>query len=268
MSYESIQFSIDKGIAVLTLNRPDRLNSFTQAMHGEVRDALDKLEADKSVRVLVLTGAGRGFCAGQDLNDRAVAPGAAAADRPGVDLGESVEKYYAPLVKTLRTLPMPVICAVNGVAAGAGANLALACDIVLAAKSASFIEAFCKLGLIPDTGGTWVLPRLIGPARAMGLALLGDKLPAEKAEQWGLIWRCVPDEALMIEAMAMAEHFAAAPTKGLAFTKKAMLASWTNTLDEQLQMEAGMMRELGYSHDYREGVAAFIEKRQPHFKGE
>ncbi|MGO4475369.1 2-(1,2-epoxy-1,2-dihydrophenyl)acetyl-CoA isomerase PaaG [Massilia sp. 2TAF26] len=263
MTYESIQFTIADGIAVLTLNRPDRLNSFTKAMHGEVRDALDKLQADKTVRVLVLTGAGRGFCAGQDLNDRAVEPGA-----PGVDLGESVEKYYAPLVTTLRTLPMPVICAVNGVAAGAGANLALACDIVLAAKSASFIEAFCKLGLIPDTGGTWVLPRLIGPARAMGLALLGDKLPAEKAEQWGLIWRCVPDEALMDEAMAMAEHFAKAPTKGLAFTKKAMLASWTNTLEQQLQLEAGMMRELGYSHDYREGVAAFIEKRQPHFKGE
>ena len=263
MTYESIRFQIQNGIAVLTLNRPDRLNSFTQAMHREVRDALDTLQADKSVRVLVLTGAGRGFCAGQDLNDRAVEPGG-----PGVDLGESVEKFYAPLVMTLRTLPMPVICAVNGVAAGAGANLALACDIVLAAKSASFIEAFCKLGLIPDTGGTWVLPRLIGPARAMGLALLGDKLPAEKAEQWGLIWRCVPDEALMDEAMAMAEHFAAAPTKGLAFTKKAMLASWTNTLDEQLKLEAQMMRELGYSHDYREGVAAFIAKRQPEFKGE
>jgi 2-(1,2-epoxy-1,2-dihydrophenyl)acetyl-CoA isomerase len=263
MTYESIQFQIENGIAVLTLNRPERLNSFTQAMHREVRDALDRLQADKTARVLVLTGAGRGFCAGQDLNDRAVEPGG-----PGVDLGESVEKFYAPLVTTLRTLPMPVICAVNGVAAGAGANLALACDIVLAAKSASFIEAFCKLGLIPDTGGTWVLPRLIGPARAMGLALLGDKLPAEKAEEWGLIWRCVPDEALMGEAMAMAEHFAKAPTKGLAFTKKAMLASWTNTLEQQLQLEAGMMRELGYSHDYREGVAAFIGKRQPNFKGE
>jgi len=262
MTYETIQFKIDNGIAVLTLNRPDRLNSFTQAMHREVRAALDQVQADKSVRVLLLTGAGRGFCAGQDLNDRAVEPGG-----PGVDLGESVEKYYAPLVMTLRTLPMPVICAVNGVAAGAGANLALACDIVLAAKSASFIEAFSKLGLIPDTGGTWALPRLIGPARAMGLAMLGERLPAEKAEQWGLIWRCVPDDALMMEAMAMAEHFAAAPTKGLAYTKKAMLASSTNTLEQQLALEASMMRELGYSHDYREGVAAFIEKRQPQFQG-
>jgi 2-(1,2-epoxy-1,2-dihydrophenyl)acetyl-CoA isomerase len=179
-----------------------------------------------------------------------------------------MDRIFNPMIRAMRDLPKPIVAAVNGVAAGGGANLALACDIVLAAKSASFIEAFCKLGLIPDTGGTWVLPRLIGPARAMGLALLGDKLPAEKAEQWGLIWRCVPDEALMDEAMAMAEHFAAAPTKGLAFTKKAMLASWTNTLEQQLQMEAGMMRELGYSHDYREGVAAFIEKRQPHFKGE
>jgi len=263
MTYETIRFTIANGIAVLTLNRPERLNSFTQAMHREVRAALDQVQADKSVRVLLLTGAGRGFCAGQDLSDRAVEPGG-----PGVDLGESVEQYYAPLVMTLRTLPMPVICAVNGVAAGAGANLALACDIVLAAQSASFIEAFSKLGLIPDTGGTWALPRLVGPARAMGLAMLGERLPAEKAEQWGLIWRCVPDDALMTEAMAMAEHFAAAPTKGLAYTKKALLASSTNTLAQQLALEASMMRELGYSHDYREGVAAFIEKRQPHFKGE
>ncbi len=263
MSYESIIFTIEDGVAVLTLNRPDRLNSFTQAMHLEVRDALDKLQADKSVRVLVLTGAGRGFCAGQDLADRAVAPGA-----PGVDLGDSVEKFYAPLVMTLRSLPMPVICAVNGVAAGAGANLALACDIVLAAKSASFIEAFCKLGLIPDTGGTWHLPRLIGHARATGLAMLGEKLTAEKAEEWGLIWRCVPDEALMDEAMAMADHFASAATRGLAFTKKALQASYANTLPEQLKLEGEMMRELGYSHDYREGVAAFIAKRPAQFKGE
>jgi 2-(1,2-epoxy-1,2-dihydrophenyl)acetyl-CoA isomerase len=263
MSYETILFSIENGVAVLTLNRPDRLNSFTQAMHLEVRDALEKLQADQSVRVLVLTGAGRGFCAGQDLGDRAVSPGS-----PGVDLGESVEKFYAPLVMTLRSLPLPVICAVNGVAAGAGANLALACDIVLAAKSASFIEAFCKLGLIPDTGGTWHLPRLIGHARATGLAMLGEKLSAEKAEEWGLIWRCVPDEALMDEAMAMADHFASAPTKGLAFTKKALQASYANTLPEQLKLEGAMMRELGYSHDYKEGVAAFIAKRPAQFKGE
>ncbi|GAB3432592.1 2-(1,2-epoxy-1,2-dihydrophenyl)acetyl-CoA isomerase PaaG [Massilia solisilvae] len=263
MNYESIRFTIDNGIAILTLNRPDKLNSFTQAMHLEVRHALEQVQSDRSVRVLVLTGAGRGFCAGQDLSDRAVEPGS-----PGVDLGASVEQFYAPLVMSLRSLPMPVICAVNGVAAGAGANLALACDIVLAAKSASFIEAFCKLGLIPDTGGTWHLPRTVGMARAMGLAMLGEKLPAEKAEEWGLIWRAVPDESLMEEAMKMATHFASAPTKGLAFTKKALQASYANTLPQQLQLEADMMRELGYSHDYREGVAAFMAKRAPQFKGE
>jgi 2-(1,2-epoxy-1,2-dihydrophenyl)acetyl-CoA isomerase len=263
MSFENIQFDIRDGIAQLTLNRPDKLNSFTQAMHLEVRAALDALQADKSVRVLVLTGAGRGFCAGQDLSDRAVEPGA-----KGVDLGESVEKFYAPLVLALRALPMPVICAVNGVAAGAGANLALACDIVIAAKSASFIEAFCKLGLIPDTGGTWHLPRLIGHARATGLAMLGEKLSAERAEQWGLIWKCVPDEDLMKEALAMATHFSTAPTKGLAFTKRALQVSYANTLPDQLKLEGEMMRELGYSHDYREGVAAFMAKRAPQFKGE
>ena len=262
MNYDSIQFKTEGGVAVLTLNRPDRLNSFTRAMHIEVRDALTRVQADQSVRVLVLTGAGRGFCAGQDLADRAVDPGATS-----VDLGASVEEFYAPLVLTLKNLPMPVICAVNGVAAGAGANLALACDIVLAAQSASFIEAFSKLGLIPDTGGTWHLPRLIGHARAMGLAMLGEKLSAEKAEAWGLIWRCVPDETLMDEALAMAKHFAAAPTKGLAFTKRAFQASYANTLEQQLQLEADMMRELGNSHDYREGVAAFLAKRAPQFKG-
>jgi 2-(1,2-epoxy-1,2-dihydrophenyl)acetyl-CoA isomerase len=263
VTYENILFDISNGVAKLTLNRPDKLNSFTQAMHLEVRAALEQVQSDKSVRVLVLTGAGRGFCAGQDLSDRAVEPGA-----KGVDLGESVEKFYAPLVLALRNLPMPVICAVNGVAAGAGANLALACDIVIAGKSASFIEAFCKLGLIPDTGGTWHLPRLIGLARATGLAMLGEKLTAERAEEWGLIWKSVPDEVLMTEAMAMAAHFATAPTKGLAFTKKALQASYGNTLQDQLALEAGMMRELGYSHDYREGVSAFMAKRTPEFKGE
>ncbi|MDB5919139.1 MAG: 2-(1,2-epoxy,2-dihydrophenyl)acetyl-CoA isomerase [Massilia sp.] len=263
MNYQSILFQIENGIARLTLNRPDKLNSFTKAMHLEVRHALALTATDPSVRVLVLTGAGRGFCAGQDLSDRAVEPGA-----KGIDLGESVEQYYAPLVLSLRALPIPVICAVNGVAAGAGANLALACDIVLAAKSASFIEAFCKLGLIPDTGGTWHLPRLIGQARATGLAMLGEKLSAERAEEWGLIWKCVPDEALMDQAMAMAEHFSTAPTKGLAFTKKALQASWANTLPEQLKLEGEMMRELGYSHDYREGVAAFVAKRPANFRGE
>lgn len=263
MNYENIKFQIENGVAVLTLNRPDKLNSFTQAMHLEVRSALATVQTDPTVRALLLTGAGRGFCAGQDLSDRAVEPGA-----QGVDLGHSVETYYAPLVLTLRSLPMPVICAVNGVAAGAGANLALACDIVLAGKSASFVEVFCKLGLIPDTGGTWHLPRLVGHARAMGMAMLGEKLSADMAEQWGLIWKCVPDEVLMEHAMSMASHFATAPTKGLAFTKRALQESYANTLPQQLKLEGDMMRELGYSHDYREGVAAFIAKRAPHFTGE
>lgn len=263
MQYQNILFSIEAGIATLTLNRPDKLNSFTQAMHDEVRDALTRVKQDSSVRVFVLAASGRGFCAGQDLSDRAVAPGA-----PAVDLGESVEKNYAPLVLALRALPMPVICAVNGVAAGAGANLALACDIVIAGASASFVEVFCKLGLIPDTGGTYFLPRLVGNARAMGMALLGEKIPAALAEQWGLIWKCVPDAELASTVHAMALHFSTAPTKGLALTKQALYASPQNTLPEQLALEARMMSELGRSADYREGVAAFMEKRAPQFKGE
>jgi 2-(1,2-epoxy-1,2-dihydrophenyl)acetyl-CoA isomerase len=263
MGYQNILFGIENGIATLVLNRPDKLNSFTQAMHLEVRDALARLQDDGTVRVLLITGTGRGFCAGQDLADRAVEPGTAP-----VDLGASVEQFYAPLVRTLRALPMPVICAVNGVAAGAGANLALACDIVLAAHSASFIEAFCKLGLIPDTGGTWHLPRLVGRARAMGMALLGERIDAATAEKWGLIWKSLPDEVLMAEARDLAAHFAQGATRGLAFTKRALEASYANSLDEQLALEASMMRELGTSHDYREGVAAFMEKRSPHFKGE
>ena len=262
MSYQNILFEMRDGIARLTLNRPDKLNSFTVAMHLEVREALAQIKADPSVRVLVLTGAGRSFCAGQDLGDRAVAPGAAA-----VDLGASVEKYYAPLVLGLRNLPVPVICAVNGVAAGAGANLALAADIVIAAKSASFVEAFCRLGLVPDTGGTYFLPRLIGTARAMGLAMLGEKLSAERAESWGLIWKCVEDDAFKAEVDSLAQHFATAPTKGLARTKQALHASPANTLEQQLDLERDFMRDLGYSQDYREGVTAFTEKRAPKFQG-
>jgi 2-(1,2-epoxy-1,2-dihydrophenyl)acetyl-CoA isomerase len=231
-------------------------------MHEEVRAALEALRGDDSVRVLVVTGAGRGFCAGQDLADRAVAPG----ESP-VDLGESVGRYYAPLVRTLRALPVPVIAAVNGVAAGAGANLALACDIVVATRSASFIEPFCRLGLVPDTGGTYFLPRLVGTARAMGLALLGDKMSAEQAEAWGLIWKCVDDDLFASEVDALALHFASAPTRGLARTKQLIHASSGNTLEQQLDLEREAMRELGFSADYREGVDAFLAKRPPKFTG-
>ena len=262
MTYETILLDIASGVARLTLNRPDRLNSFNVRMHEDVRAALEAIRADASVRVLVLTGAGRGFCAGQDLADRAVAPGVAP-----VDLGSSVEKYYAPLVRALRALPLPVIGAVNGVAAGAGANIALACDIVVATRSASFIQPFCKLGLVPDTGGTYHLPRLVGTARAMGLALLGDKLTAEQAADWGLIWKCVDDDAFAGEVEQMAAQFASGPTKGFARTKQAIYASPANTFDAQLDLERDYMRELGASDDYREGVSAFIEKRTPRFTG-
>ena len=258
MSYSTILFTNDGGIARLTLNRPDRLNSFTVEMHGEVADALSKLEG---ARVLVLTGAGRGFCAGQDLNDRAVAPG------ESVDLGHSVETYYNPLIRTLTSLPFPVIARVNGVAAGAGANIALACDIVVAAKSAKFIQSFASIGLIPDSGGTWVLPRLVGQARALGLALTAEPLPAEKAAEWGLIWKAVEDEALDAEVDALAERFASAPTKGLARIKKMIRESWGHSLDKELDLQRDAMRELGFTHDYREGVAAFMEKRKPNFEG-
>ena len=261
MSYETILFEVDSGIARLTLNRPDKLNSFNTQMHREVRQALST-EAIRSARVLVLTGAGRGFCAGQDLSDRAVAPGSA-----GVDLGESLENRYNPLVLTLHNLPMPVIAAVNGVAAGAGANIALACDIVVAARSASFVQAFSKLGLIPDSGGTWILPRLVGSARAMGLALLGHKLPAEQAAAWGMIWQCVEDAELAGAVDALARQFAVAPTRGLAATKDALRRSWQRSFAEQLDIERDMQRELGRSGDYAEGVAAFTEKRTPHFTG-
>jgi 2-(1,2-epoxy-1,2-dihydrophenyl)acetyl-CoA isomerase len=262
MQFETIIFEIKDGVARLTLNRPDRLNSFTVQMHKEVAAALTEVETNKAARVLVLTGAGRGFCAGQDLNDRAVAPGAAP-----VDLGESVEKYYGPLIKRLSTLKMPVICAVNGVAAGAGANIAVACDIVIAAKSAKFIESFANIGLIPDSGGTWHLAKHVGQARALGMALTGEPIPAETAAAWGLIWKCVDDEKLAEEVGALAAKFANGPTRGLAATKAAIRAAWLKDLNTELDIERDLMRELGNSHDYQEGVKAFMEKRKPTFTG-
>ena len=260
----TILLQIENGVATLTLNRPDRLNSFNTEMHAQLKDALKQVQdpANK-VRCLLITGAGRGFCAGQDLSDRAVAPGNEAPD-----LGESIDKRYNPLIRTLRALEMPVICAVNGVAAGAGANLAFACDIVLAARSASFIQAFCKIGLVPDSGGTWTLPRLVGQARAVALSMLGDKVSAEQAEAWGMIWKCVDDDQLMAEADKLAVHFSTAPTRGLARTKQALYASSGNSLEQQLELERASQQELGFGHDYREGVAAFMEKRSANFTGE
>jgi 2-(1,2-epoxy-1,2-dihydrophenyl)acetyl-CoA isomerase len=261
VSYQCIVFTVEDGIARLTLNRPERLNSFNTQMHGEVRAALGTLDA-AGARVLVLTGAGRGFCAGQDLGDRAVTPGAAPPD-----LAASIEQYYKPLVLALRTLPLPVIAAVNGVAAGAGANIALACDLVIAARSASFVQAFSKLGLVPDSGGTWFLPRLVGNARALGLTLLGEKLPAEQAAAWGLIWRCVEDQELSGVVDGLARTLAVAPTRGLARTKEAIYSSWTRDLAAQLDVERDFQGQLGCSADYAEGVAAFSEKRTPRFTG-
>jgi 2-(1,2-epoxy-1,2-dihydrophenyl)acetyl-CoA isomerase len=261
MSYNTIELNIEAGVATLTLNRPDRLNSFNGEMHSEIRAAFKAIRADKSARCMVITGNGRGFCAGQDLSDRDVS-----GDKP-VDLGQSLEDNYNPFVRNIMNIEMPVICAVNGVAAGAGANIALACDIVIAARSASFIQAFCRLGLVPDAGGTWSLPRLVGRSRAMGLSMMGDKLSAEKAEQWGMIWQCVDDEQLMPEVNKLAAHLATQPTKGLSYIKRAINASQSNDLDTQLDLERDLQSVASESHDYREGVQAFINKRPPEFKG-
>ena len=263
MTFESIKYQVNKGVGVLTLNRPETLNSFTAQMHEEVRQAMKDVRTNKAVRCLVITGEGRGFCAGQDLNDRSVK---ATDELP--DLGESVEKNYNPLIRSIMTMDKPVLCAVNGVAAGAGASIALACDIVLAARSAKFVQVFCKIGLVPDSGGTFNLPRTVGLARAKGLALLGDKLSAEKADSWGMIWQCVDDDKLMDETLALAEHLATQPTKGLAMIKKLLNESLSNPLHHQLELEKEAMRSLGLTSDYREGVSAFMEKRLPNFTGE
>ena len=256
--FETIQFDISGAVARITLNRPDVLNSFNAAMHGELREALSSLG---EARVAILTGAGRGFCAGQDLNDRAVG-----SEHP-VDLGVTVETSWNPLVRKLASLPQPVIARVNGVAAGAGANIALACDLVIAAKSAKFIQSFSAIGLIPDSGGTWVLPRLVGQARALGLALTGEPLLAEKAADWGLIWKAVDDDALDSEVDALAAKLAALPPLGLAAIKEMIRTSWSQSLDQELVRQRDMMRRLGFTADYREGIAAFLEKRPASFTG-
>jgi len=258
----TILFEVADGVATITLNRPDRLNAFNEAMHAELAKVLGRVGIDRAIRAVLLTGAGRAFCAGQDLAERAPP-----ADGDGVDLGDTLERLYNPLIRRLHELDRPVVCAVNGVAAGAGANIALACDLVLAARSAQFIEAFCRLGLVPDSGGTWHLPRQVGLARAMGMALLGEPVPAERAEAWGLIWRAVDDDALLPEATRLARHLAGGPTFGLGLTKRALRASFANALPEQLALERDLQRTAGMSEDYREGVAAFLEKRPPRFKG-
>src|SRR3954468_19440993 len=258
MAYETIDFKADGPVARITLNRPDRLNSFTAEMHAELRDVLRNLG---DARVVVLTGAGRGFCAGQDLNDRAVAPG------EPVDLGETVQACWNPLIRTLTSLPQPVIARVNGVAAGAGANVAMACDIVVAATSAKLHQGFSAIGLIPDSGGTWHLPRLVGQARALGLALTGEPLPAEKAAEWGLIWKAVEDDALDAEVDAIANKLSSLPPLGLAAIKEMIRSSWRRSLDEDLDLQAATVRRLGFTDDYREGGPAFLEKRQPTFTG-
>lgn len=262
MDYQNIIAEEKNGVGYLTFNRPKALNSFNVDMHREVAEVLNLWTKNPDVRCVVISGEGRGFCAGQDLGDRVVDPNAEAPD-----LGYSIETYYNPLIKTIVNMPKPVICAVNGVAAGAGANIALACDLVIAAKSANFVQAFCRLGLVPDSAGTWFLPRAVGHARAMGLTLLGDKLPAETAKEWGMIWDVAEDAELKTKVTELAERLAKQPTFGLSLIKKAIHQSSNNTFDEQMLLERDLQRIAGRSEDYREGVQAFMNKREPNFKG-
>jgi 2-(1,2-epoxy-1,2-dihydrophenyl)acetyl-CoA isomerase len=252
--------ALEGGVLTLTLNRPERMNAFNIALHEALADAVRRAAENEGCRAVLLTGAGKGFCAGQDLSDRAVAAG---DGRP--DLGESIDKRYNPLIRALRSLPKPVVCAVNGAAAGAGANVALACDIVLAAKSAKFLQAFARIGLVPDSGGTWVLPRLVGDARARALMMLADPIPAEQAEAWGMIYRAVDDGELMGAAHEVAARLAAGPTHALGLMKRAFAASSVNSLDAQLDLERDLQREAGAADEFVEGVRAFLEKRPPNF---
>jgi len=262
LDLETILLDRADGVATITLNRPEKLNSFNVDMHKALKRALAEVEADGVTRTVVLTGAGRGFCAGQDLGDRNVSDGAEAPD-----LGETLDTLYNPLIKKLRALPMPVIAAVNGVAAGAGCNIALACDLVFAAQSAKFIQAFCKIGLVPDSGGTWILPRLAGRQRALGMALLGEPVTADQALDWGLVWKAVPDAELMQTVGDLAKHLATQPTKGLGFIKQAINQSPSHSLEQQLDLERDLQRMAGRTEDYREGVRAFMEKRPASFRG-
>lgn len=261
MDTRTVRLEVDAGIARLTLDRPDKLNAFSRTMHSHLREALDRIEGDDAIRSVVLTGAGRAFCAGQDLADLSFEPGNM------TDLGTLIDDNFNPLIRRLRALPKPIVARVTGIAAGAGASLALACDLVIAARSASFLQAFVNIGLVPDSGSTWFLPQRVGHARAMGMAMLGERLPAERAEQWGLIWKCVDDDALDAEVEALAGRLAAMPTRALAAIKQSINAAQTQTLDAQLDLERDLQRELGASHDYSEGVNAFLEKRKPAFTG-